>query len=215
MTAEEFFQELKRLIDNTPNYPAHQVNCENTELADHVYFCKNLTYCFDCLRCTDGVYLYDSVNCANSIDCDYCGESEICYDCVDAFKCFNCDHLEDCVNLTDSSYSVWCSNSHDLFGCISMHNKSFCIFNRQLTEEQYKQEIRKYKSWPQEKILAEIKRIRDSLPVTQTHEKNNENSSYGDYVYYCKNCYMCFDASFSTSSGYLYDTNRQNNCFDV
>ena len=215
MTAEEFLKELKRLVDMTPNYPVHQINCENSELTDHVYYCKNLTYCFDCLRCSDSTYIYDCVNTANSLDCDYCGESELCYECVDAFKCFNCEYLEDCSHLTDSAYSVWCTNSNNLFGCVSMHNKSYCIFNRQLTKEQYETEVKKYRSWPPEKILAEVEKIRATLPVTQTHESNNENSSYGDYVYFSKNCYMCFDARHNTDSGYIYDSHNLNSSWDV
>lgn len=215
MTAEEFFKELKRLVDMTPPNPLHQVNTEGSQFADHVYYCKNLTYCFDCLKCEGSVYLYDSVNSVNNVDCDYCFESELCYESVDAFKCFNSDYLEDCANLTDSAYSVWCTNSHDMFGCVSIHNKSYCIFNRQLTPEQYKQEVVKYRSWPPEKILAEVEKIRASLPVTQTHEKNNENSSYGDYVYFCKNCYMCFNASNSKDCGYLYDSLNHSTSYDV
>lgn len=214
MTAEEFFKELQRLVEQTPPNPLHQVNCENCEFADHVYYCKNLTYAFDCLKCQDSIYVYDCVNSVRNVDCDYCFESELCYDSVDAFKCFNCEYLEDCKNLTDCSYSVWCTNSHDLFGCVSMHNKSYCIFNRQLTEAEYKQEVKKYKSWPLEKILAEVEKIRATLPVTQTHEKNNENSSYGDYVYFNKNCYMCFDASHNKDCGYLYDCGNHTTSYD-
>lgn len=215
MTAEDFFAELKKLIDATPNYPIHQVNCEDCEYADHVYYCKNLRFCFDCLKCTDSVYLYDSVNSANCLDCDYAGESELCYDSVDAFKCFNSSYLEDCANMTDSSFCVRSTNCHDVFGCVSLHNKSFCIFNRQLTEEEYREKIKIYKTWSMEKVLNIVKEIRSKFPVTQTHEANNENSSYGDYVYYNKDCYMCFDASFNKNSGYLYDTNRQTTCYDV
>lgn len=215
MTAEIFIKELKRLMDMAPNYPVHQINSDNCELTDHVYFCKNLTNSFDCLKCTGGTYLYDSVNCTNCVDCDYCGESELCYESVDANKCFNSNYLEDCSNLTDSWYSVWCTNSHDLFGCVSMHNKSFCIFNRQLSEDEYRKEVEKYKKWPPEKILKIVEEIRSKLPVTQTHEANNENSSYGDYVYNCKNCYMCFDARIGKDSGYLYDSIDNTTCYDV
>lgn len=215
MTAEEFFKELKKLIDATPNYPVHQENCENSEYADHVYYCKNLTYSFDCLKCTDGIYLYDSVNSTNCVDCDYAGESELCYDSVDAKKCFNSQHLEDCANLTDCSFCVRCANNHDMFGCVGLRNKSFCIFNRQLTEDEYREKLKIYKTWPQEKVLKIVNEIRSTLPVTQTHESNNENSPYGDYVYYNKNCYMCFDAVSNKDSGYLYDTSQHTTSYDV
>ena len=96
-----------------------------------------------------------------------------------------------------------------------MHNKAFCIFNRQLTEAEYKEQVKKYRAWPAEKVFKVVEEIRAKLPVTQTHEGHNENSSYGDYVYYNKNCYMCFDAVNNKDGGYLYDTNLQANCYDV
>ena len=215
MTAEEFFAELKRLVDATPPNPVHQVNCENCELADHVYYCKNLTYSFDCVKCQDSIYIYDNANSVKCVDCDYSFESELCYDCVDAHKCFNSNYLEDCSNLTDSSFCVWSTNSHDLFGCVNLHNNSFCIFNRQLTEEQYRTEVEKYKKWPVERILEEVEKIKATQPVTQTHESNNENSNYGDYVYFNKNCYMCFDAAHNKESGYLYDSGTHTTSYDV
>lgn len=95
MTAEDFFKELKRLVDITPPHPVHQVNCQDCEYADHIYYCKNLTYCFDCLKCQDCTYVYDSVNSVNCLDCDYVVESELCYESVDAFKCFDSEYLED------------------------------------------------------------------------------------------------------------------------
>lgn len=215
MTAEAFFKELKRLIDITPNYPLHQENNENCEYADHDYYCKNLSYCFDCVKCTDGIYLYDTLDSANCVDCDYVGQSELCYESVDAFKCFNSNYIQDCTNMTDSSFSVRCNNCHDVFGCVALKNKSFCIFNRQLTEEEYREKIKIYKTWPVEKIIATVKQIWDRFPVTQTHEANNENSSYGDFFYFNKNCYMLFDASNSKDSGYLYDSNSHISSYDV
>jgi hypothetical protein len=208
MTAEEFFKTLKQLIESAPFAPTHQVNCENSEYADHIYYCKNLKFCFDDLKCADSIYLYDSINSVNSIDCDYIGESELCYQSVDAFKCFNSDFLEDCTNLTESAYCVKCTNSHDMFGCVNMRNKSFCIFNRQLSESEYREKIRLYKSWPWEKVLEIVKQIQATMPVTQTHEENNENSLYGDYVYFSKDTYMCFDSRFNKDSGYIYDSNH-------
>jgi hypothetical protein len=215
MTAEEFFQQLNNLILTSPNIPSRQANSENCELANQVYYCRNMQYCFDCVKCNDGIYMYDCFTSVNCIDCDYTFESELCYDCVDAAKCFNSNFLDDCNNLTDCQYCTRCKNSHDLFGCVNLVNKSFCIFNRQLSESEYKQKLAIYNSWPKERVLAEVEKIKSTLPVTQTHENNNENSSYGNFVYFCKNCYMCFDANTSKDSGYLYDTGHQVNSYDA
>jgi len=215
MTAEEFFQTLKQLIESAPFVPTHQVNCEMSEYADHIYYSRYLKFCFDCLKCESSIYLYDSVSAAKSVDCDYIGESELCYQSVDAFKCFNCDFIEDSSNLTDCSYCVKCANSHDMFGCVNMRNKAFCIFNRQLSESEYREKVKIYKTWPWEKVLSVVSQIKSTMPVTQTHEDNNENSSFGDYVYFSKNTYMCFDSRHNKDSGYVYDSHVQTTCYDI
>lgn len=215
MTAENFFKELKRLIEADPKPPVHAENCENCNLADHVYYSKNLTYCFDCLKCTDCVYTYDSVRSAKCVDCDYVADSELLYECVDTLKSFNCEFLEDCSHMTDSSYSVGCRNCHDVFGCVNLRNKSFCIFNRQLSEEEYRTKIQQYKKWPAERVLAVVSELKKRYPVTQTHEENNENSAFGNYIYFNKNCYLCFDASYNTDSGYIYDSSEHKTSYDI
>jgi hypothetical protein len=102
-----------------------------------------------------------------------------------------------------------------MFGCVNMRNKAFCIFNRQLTEAEYREKVKLYKAWPWEKVLQIVEQIKATMPVTQTHEENNENSPYGDYVYFCKNCYMSFDSRHNKDSGYIYDSPVQTTCYDV
>lgn len=215
MTAEEFFQELNRLIAKRPKDPTQVLHSENIEWGQNVYYSQNLYWAFDTVKSSDGGYLYDSVSMVRSWDCDYCQESELCYDSVDAFRCYNCDSIQNSANMRDSAFSVYCSNCHDVFGCVGLKNKSFCLFNRQLSETEYRQQAQTYRQWPAEKVLATVKELRKGFPITQTNEMHNENSSYGNYVYYCKNCYMCFDTATSEDSGYLYVSNDTKNCYDT
>src|SRR5205085_244072 len=38
---------------------------------------------------------------------------------------------------------------------------------------------------------------------------------YGNYMYYNKNCYLCFTAIHCIDSGYIYESNNQNSCYDI
>ncbi|RJQ25857.1 hypothetical protein C4577_04545 [Candidatus Parcubacteria bacterium] len=213
MNAKIFLEELQKIIWSQPKTPFRSNYTENCE-GDQLYYCKNMINCFDCLRCADSTYLFDSMMCTNCFDCDYSSSSELCYECVDADKCFNCDFLEDCSSTRDSSYSYGCKNCHNVFGCVGLQNKSYCIFNRQLTEDEYKEKVEKYKNLPPEKILKMVSKIKKLYPRTQTHGWSNENSPYGDYVYNSKNCYMCFNMTNSENSGYLYDSQACKTCYD-
>lgn len=215
MTADTFFKELHKLILAHPKRPAQILNSENCEVGDYIYYSKNLYNCFDCNKNSNGTYLFDTHNSANCADMDFSYESEMCYDSVDATKCFNSSFLNNCQNLTDSDYSYDCSNCHDIFGCVRLKNKSFCIFNRQVSEEEYRQKVAEYKKLPAERILAIVNDLYSKQPWTQTHEFQNENSPYGNYISYNKNSYMCFDASYNEFCGYLYDSSHHKYCYDI
>lgn len=215
MTAETFFKELQRLILSHPKRPAQILNSENCEYGNYLYYGKNLYNCFDCVQSAEGTYLFDTHNSANCADCDFTQESELCYESIDAYKCFNSIYLNNCHNLTDSFYSYDCTGCHDIFGCVRLKNKSFCIFNRQFSEEEYREKVGKYKALPPEKILAFVNGLYRQHPWTQTHEIQNENSPYGNYISYNKNTYMAFDASYNEYSGYLYDSSHNKYAYDV
>lgn len=215
MTADIFFKELQRLLLLQPKRPSQTLNSENCKFTNFVYYCKDLFNCFDCTQTSNGTYLFDCHNVANSADMNFTFETELSYECVDAFKCFNCSYVELCSNMTDSDFSTWCNNCHDVFGCFKLNNKSFCIFNRQFTETEYREKVKYLKTLPPEKILEEVEKIASLHPITQTNEHDNENSNYGNYTSFCSNCYLCFDATKNESCGYLYDSSRHSRSFDV
>lgn len=215
MTAEAFFKELKRLALAQPKLSTHSLNSENCEYGDQLYYCKNMINSFDDLNSNDGVYVFDSQICANCIDCDYAYESQLCYDSVTINKCFNSNYLDDCTSVRDSSYSYNCREGSYLFGCANLTGKSYCIFNRQLTEQEYNEKIQKFKSLPQEQIFQMLDALKKKFPITQTRGDNNENSPFGNYINNCKNSYMCFDSINLDNCGYNYDSGVIKDCFDV
>lgn len=215
MTSDAFYKELQRLIFSQPKRPAVIVNCENVEYANEIYNAKNMFYCFDAYDSSDCFYTFDSVHCASCGDCDYAVESELCYESVDPFKCYNCNFLEYCDNVRDSSYSYNCSNCHDVFGCANLDNKAFCIFNRQLSEADYRSQVEKFKALPSLRALQMLDELKKKFPLTQTVAQSNVNTDYGNYIHFDKNCYMCFDAAHDEDCAYLYDSFYSKNCFDM
>lgn len=215
ITAEIFFEELKRLVSSRPKFPTQVLYSEDVEWGQNDYYCKNLYWAFDNMKCTEGAYLSDCVSVVKSYDLDYCAESELSYESVDAVKCYDSVALENCINTRNSFYSVKCSNCTEVFGCVGLKNKNFCIFNRQLTESDYRAKVALYKKWPAEKVWETVRALQNRYPVTQTNEFFNENSSFGNYVYYSKNCYMCFDITECENSGYIFNGQGLKSCYDV
>lgn len=214
MNDNVFLKELNKLILRYPKLPDHILDSENCDFCDYVFWSKNLIGSFADSKCSDSIYLFDSILCANCLDCDYGAECQLCYESDNPFSCFNCDFLSDCARLQNSAYCYACSDCHDLFVCTHLKNKSFCILNRQFSEEEYNKEIKKLKSLPSEKMLKMLEELELKYPRTQTFEGNNQNSEYANYIYQCKNCYLCFDVYRDEDCAYLFDSANNSNCFD-
>lgn len=216
MNADQFFNELNRVISLQPRAPYKIYNSDQGCLyVDRLYYCKNLYGSFDCTQCSDSFYISDSYMSVNSGDCDYAVESQLCYECVDSFKAYNCNYLEYCDNIRDSSFCYRCTGGNNLFGCVNLTNKSFCIFNRQFSEVEYNEKVKKYKAMPASQILAYVEELKKLYPVTQTIGDHNQNTSYGNYIHYDINCYLCFDAAHDENCMYVYDTFYCKNSMDM
>lgn len=81
---------------------------------------------------------------------DYCfwgGNSELIYESVnvgyDPLRLKFC--LEMFPSCSESEYSMNCTSTSNVFGCIGLKKKQFCILNKQYSEEEYKELVKKLK----------------------------------------------------------------------
>ena len=68
---------------------------------------------------------------------------ELCYEfiAVSAENNYGIKFSSAVNNSRNLEYCDSCSSCHDCFGCVGLRNKSFCIFNKQYTEEEYWQVV--------------------------------------------------------------------------
>lgn len=210
----DFYSQYLQLIDTLPKPPLHDSRCENCQWGDFNYNCKNLIYAFDNSGCQDSIYLNSSHLAVNCIDCLYAAESELCYESVDPFKCYNVHFTDYCARMRDSYYCINCHDSHNLFGCVNLKSKSYCIFNRQYSEKEYKQKIAELLKQSPREIFKKVDKLVETLPVTQTRISESENSDYCNHVHRSKNMYLCFDATDCQDCGYLYDSHKSRDSWD-
>lgn len=138
------FQQLKLSL---PHKYYAGVGNENVT-GDHVSFCKNTHYSFDCTHLEDCKY------------CTWLHESRDCWDCY-AWGLFGCElgyenqlcgntfqrvlFSESCWNsVSDLLYCRYCLDgcSH-CFGCVCLRHKEYCILNKQYTKEEYERLVPK------------------------------------------------------------------------
>ena len=63
--------------------------------------------------------------------CELCYDSLFCTDCYRTLYSFNC---KSCV---DSYFLYDCHGCTNCFGCTNLRNKSYCMWNEQLSREEY------------------------------------------------------------------------------
>jgi hypothetical protein len=103
-------------------------------------------------ECTDVNNLEDCKYCTRFLDSRSCYDiyswwqnSELCYESVaigeNNYGVLFCANVD--TNSKNVLYSVHCSGCDNVFGCGWLRNKSYCIFNKQYTKEEYEKEVAK------------------------------------------------------------------------
>lgn len=99
--------------------------------------CFNVLFALDSERVA---YSQGLAQYRDSYDCLFGYNGELCYEFM-ATSMAEGNHGNRFSSLVNTSrnleYSDLCYNCHDCFGCVGLRNKSFCIFNKQYSEEEY------------------------------------------------------------------------------
>ncbi len=213
MNFATFTVEFEKIKNSHPAIPTHIEHSEDVS-GDYIFHSNGLRFCYDTSHSRFGGYLFDGYMLISSYDCDYCISNEFVYESVDSARCYNSSFLENCADTTDSHYCVDCIDLKDCFGCVRLTHKRYCFFNRQLTVDEYVQKLATWKQKPPDEILTQVEKIRLTHPMLPKRAGHNENSDYGGDIYYCKNCYYCFDVSHSENNAFMFDSHECKNCFD-
>lgn len=178
------------------------------ELAKEVPWCDllnvnavNSQYCHDTLDLKDGYLSFDSGygeylyyvtgthhsnNCFDLTSCTYCERSAESFNCHNSYNVFYSSGCRNCNQIYFSKDCVGCNNC---FGCVGLKNKSYYIFNKPYSKEDYFEELKKYNisSFVRlQEIKKQAKEFWLKFPVKFMHGTNNVNVS-GDFVDHSKN----------------------------
>lgn len=210
-----FYNEYQKLKASFPLPQNTTLNCEKSDFGDYTVNSKNVYYGFDAAMCEDSFYQYDAYKNKNCIDTAYTAESELCHETTDSYQCYNYTQVVSCGQLNSCAYCYLCTNCQDCFGCINLYQKQFCFFNKQLTEGEYRQKVAEYAKKDPREIWTEFEELRKTFPKPPKIENQNEQTDYGNYIYFNKNCYYMFDATRNSDGGFIYDSHRNKNAFDL
>ena len=133
----ETARHLAELRETAPMRYGAIVNAEDST-GDYITNCQRCRECFDIVECQDCDFVWDAQKNLNCRDMMIGYRDELTYNtmgvALDSFKCFCSVYCWGCQEI---AYCQHCFNSHHLFGCVGLQRNSYCILNKQFTEEEY------------------------------------------------------------------------------
>ncbi len=108
---------------------------------------KDCTHATDCEKSEHERYVDLVIGHKDSMDIFGTGGSELLYETSGVgSQCSNVKFSALSKTVTDSEYLINCRNCEHCFACIGLENKSFVIFNKQYTEDEYYKEVDRIKT---------------------------------------------------------------------
>lgn len=192
---KSFFEQFNELLIKVPRQANNSVFNENCDYCNQTWHSKdsymsfNLGYGERCFYANESFYVKDVIDCFDVRNCEYC------YLIFDCDNCNNCRYLDHCKNCSEVYFSYDCHGCHNVFLCSNQKNKEFMIRNKQLSEEEYKKEIKKYDFGSRTKtneLLEEFEKIKSQAIHRENNSIKAENCT-GDYILESKDCRDCYN----------------------
>ncbi len=187
--SKNFFKQFFDMDKNVPVFGFNVTLMVNSPYAFNAtglknsYLVVNSNYSEDCI--------YGNANdyCKDCVDNSHIQECERCYECFWMRKCYQCYF----TIMSWDSHNLWfcrdCGGCNDCFGSANLRGKSYCIFNKQYTKEEYKKEIEKMQLNTLSGLKEAQRKAREfwKTQVTRCQQGVRNLNSTGSYVTDCKN----------------------------
>ncbi|HAQ02303.1 TPA: hypothetical protein DCQ22_00170 [Candidatus Nomurabacteria bacterium] len=189
-----FFKQFRELLEKVPQPNLFIGKCTDTLYGNHIgefknsylvsasWLGENINYASRCNESKDSMDMFTTVNC------------EFCYDDVSCVKCYETFYSQNAVSCVSSYFLYDCKNCTNCFGCTNLRNKSYCIWNEQLTKEEYFKKLSElnignYNNF--KKIKEEFNKFKLSALRRFSNIVNSSNVS-GDDITNASNSHDCF-----------------------
>ena len=212
-----FFTQLARLSNTVPRVNVMNSETENCEYANQINQSKNCYLIFGGLNDEDCDYGHIVWNCRDSVDNLYLFKSESCYECVDCLESSKLFYSQECESCVDSIGLFDCRNCLNCIGCVGQINKSYNIFNKPVTKEEYKNFLSKYPLKEKSSIdyiLKERDVLRTKIPQRAFFGSHNNNVS-GNHIYNAHNVQYSFDIKSGEDSKFCFTVRKAIDSYDV
>jgi len=212
-----FFLQLYDLMQAVPLPSKNMRGMVESDYSDSASFLKNCYLVFNAGECENCYYSNGILRTKESIDVYGLLDSELCYELFQGdnnYRCFFSTNLFQCVDVW---FSEDCTGCQNCFGCTGLRQKKYCLFNEELSKEEYAVRVASlgvgsYRV--QSAIRDQARKVALTVPRKYYHGSSCVDVS-GDYLFGSKNAHDCYEASGMENVRYS-DNLAQNikDCYD-
>lgn len=208
--SKPFFSQIAGLLKDVPQNNLVNKNNLNCDYTNYLITSKNCYLVFGGMNNENLTYASHVFNIRDSMELYFSDKLELSYEnsiCLSSFRLF---FSSNCENCTDSILLADCRNCINCFACVGLRNKQYCLFNEQLSKEEYNEKISKYNLGSYatlKKLREDFANYKKKFPVRYVSTLRVQNST-GDNITDAKNCKIVFDclAGGSEDSKYVFWT---------
>ncbi|MDD5623191.1 MAG: hypothetical protein PHI23_00585 [Candidatus Peribacteraceae bacterium] len=194
--ARSFFDQLHELQCTVPRLALGNWNSENSDYVAIGADNRNCYMASPCFRSED-CYFGDSIySCKNTIDCLLCEGMEIAYECTNCKNGYALFYSQNSLNCWNSWFLKDCNSCSDCIGCYGLRNQRFHVFNKPVTETEYKKILMQLLKPLTHKKIDDLRgsflEMELRLPHVSIHETLSENCTGNEFIE-CRNCFESYD----------------------
>jgi len=193
--SKPFFTQFRNLLEKVPHPNLFIGKCVNTFYGNYIgefrnaylvsasWEGENVSYASRCNYCKDSMDMFATTHC------------QFCYGDVTTINCYETFFSQNADSCNSSYFLYDCRNCINCFGCTNLRNKSNCMWNEQLTKEEYDKKLKElnigsHKNLQKAKEKFEILRLK---ALRRFANIINSVNVTGDNISHANNCYYCFD----------------------
>ncbi|MFA6076778.1 MAG: hypothetical protein WC735_01740 [Candidatus Paceibacterota bacterium] len=193
--SKPFFIQWKELLMRAPLPSLFNSRISNSFYCNHCGEIRSSYLTFASWEVEDILFSAKTFRSKGSMDLLACSNTELSYDLTACEKMYGSVFCENCENCVSCYFLYECKGCTDCIGCVNLRSKSYCIFNKQYSKEDYDKEVKKmnlhdYKGFNAIKEKF-INLRRESIRKFATFY--NAQNCTGDNLANASNCKFCFD----------------------
>ncbi|OGY98599.1 MAG: hypothetical protein A2855_01990 [Candidatus Liptonbacteria bacterium RIFCSPHIGHO2_01_FULL_57_28] len=211
----EQFEQVWRAVPKAALIYTRSVNSEYTNI------CADSKNCYMIIECSNNencIHSYWIQQCRDLTDVSYSHQVELSYECDDCYNSYGLQYCKGCHDCRESYFLLDCRDCSNCVGCVNLRNKQYCVFNEQLSREEYEKFLagaRLDTASGVEALRAKFAEFLKNQPRKYAEIVNAPGCS-GNYMKDAKNCqecFHCYDAEDCKYAEHVWRTAKD--CVDV